>query len=68
MWKNFAWVFQRHSFMWQILIVGLTFITYHICRDPFLRLYEANNANRTFKAAIAREKAHKKKLKDAEEK
>lgn len=53
-WKNFAFVFQRHSFMWQILLVGIAFVTLHICRDPFLMLYEANNVNRTYKAAITK--------------
>jgi hypothetical protein len=51
-WRNFAFVFQRQSWMWQIFIVGLTFVTYHVCRDPFLAIYEANNKNRTYAAAM----------------
>jgi hypothetical protein len=31
-------------------------------------LYQANNQNRTYKAAITKEKAHKKKLKELEQK
>ena len=65
-WRNFAFVFQRQSWAWQIFIVGLTFGFYHIVRDPLLLIYEANNTHRGYNAAITRERAHKKKIQDQE--
>lgn len=62
-WRNFAFVFQRHSWIWQFVIFGVCFVSFHICRDPILAIYKANNTHRTYKAAMIKEKAHKKKLK-----
>lgn len=67
MWRNFAFVFQRHSWAWQIFIVGLTFVFFHIVRDPILAIYQANNTHRGYKAAITKEKAYKKKMRELEE-
>jgi hypothetical protein len=54
--------------MWQILIVGITFMEFHIVRDPWVYLYVKNNVDRTYKVAMVKEKAHKKKLQEAKEK
>lgn len=68
MWRGFAFVFQRHSFMWQIFIFGLTITTFYLVKTPLLTLYQTNNVNRGYKAAMAKEKAHKKRLRELEEK
>lgn len=65
-WRNFAFVFQRHTFMWQLVIFSIAFISLHVVRDPIVLIYQANNTHRTYKAAMVKERAHKKKLKDAE--
>jgi hypothetical protein len=52
--------------MWQIFIFGLSFTMYYAIYIPFVGVYQANNSHRTYKAAIAKEKAHKKKLKEQE--
>lgn len=54
--------------MWQFVIFGVAVVSFYLCKLPILWLYQANNANRTYKAAMIKEKAHKKKLKDQEEK
>jgi hypothetical protein len=46
--RNFAFVFQRHSFLWNVFIVGIMFVSIHICRDPLLMIYRANNKHRTY--------------------
>jgi hypothetical protein len=61
LWRSFAFVFQRHSFMWQILIIGIAFVTFHISRDPLTFIYVTNNTKRTYKVAIEKERAYKKK-------
>lgn len=62
-WRNFAFVFQRHSFMWQVFIVAMTFTTLSIVHVPFVSVYKANNQHRTFDAAMSKERAYKKKMK-----
>jgi hypothetical protein len=59
-WRTFNFVFQRHSFMWQILIVGLMFAVQHVCYDPLKFIYMVNNEKRTYKVAFEKEKAYKK--------
>ena len=66
MWRGLNFVFQRHTFMWQVFIVFICFATFHLVYDPILTIYKSNNTHRTFEAAIAREKAHKKKLRELE--
>jgi hypothetical protein len=65
-WRQFAFIFQRHSFMWQILIVGLCFLSHHICREPLLFIYLKNNEKRTYQVAIEKERAYKKLKKEKE--
>ena len=67
MWRNFAFVFQRHSFMWQVLLFSIAFVGFYMVREPILAIYKANNRHRTYNAAMAKEKAHKKKLRELEE-
>lgn len=67
MWRSFAFVFQRHSFAWQLFIFGLTVTTFYIVKLPLLSFYQANNVQRGYKAAMVKEKAHKKKLREQEE-
>ena len=40
---------------------------YYAIYTPFVSLYQSNNAHRTYDAAITKERAHKKKLKEAED-
>lgn len=67
MWRNFAFVFQRHSFMWQFVILFFAFASLHVCYDPLLAIYRSNNTHRTYQAAMVKERAHKKKLREMEE-
>ena len=52
--------------MWQAFIVFLCFASFHAIYDPWLTIYRSNNTHRTYEAAMAKEKAHKKKLKELE--
>lgn len=61
-WRVFARVFQHNSWMWQVFIFGLAFTMYYAIYTPFVAIYQSNNKHRTYEAAIAKEKAHKKKL------
>jgi hypothetical protein len=63
-WRLFARVFQQNSFMWQAFICGLSIAIYFFFYSPMVSLYKANNKHRTYEAAIAKEKAHKRKLKE----
>jgi hypothetical protein len=65
-WRIFGRIFQQNSFMWQIFIFGMSVLMYYTIYTPFLTMYQANNSHRTYQAAIAKEKAHKKKLKEQE--
>jgi hypothetical protein len=53
--------------MWQVFVFSLAFVMYYSIYIPFKSVYQSNNAHRTYSAAITREKAHKMKLKEAEE-
>ena len=66
LWRNFAFVFQRHTFMWQAFIVFLCFASFHAIYDPWLIIYRSNNTHRTYEAAMTKERAHKKKLRELE--
>jgi len=63
----FAKVFQQNSWMWQIFIFGSAFVMYYAIYTPFVTIYQTNNAHRTYEAAMIKERAHKKKLKDIED-
>ena len=67
MWRNFAFVFQRHSFLWQVLLFSIAFVGFYMVRQPILAIYKANNKNRTYEAAMVKEKAYKKKMRELEE-
>lgn len=67
LWRNFAFVFQRHSFMWQVFIVSCTVVTFYMIKLPFLYIYRSNNAHRSFATAKAKEIAYKKKMRELEE-
>ena len=66
-WKLFARVFQQNSWMWQIFIFSTAFVMYYSIYTPLVAIYQSNNKHRTYDAAITKEKAHKKKLKDLED-
>lgn len=66
-WRMLGRVFQQNSWMWQIFIFSLAFVMYYSIYIPFKTVYQSNNAHRTYEAAMVRERAHKKKLKEAEE-
>ena len=53
--------------MWQIFIVSVAAFTYYLVEIPMLSIYQANNKHRTFEAAMNREKAYKKKMRELEE-
>ena len=53
--------------MWQALICGMSIAIYFMFYSPMVALYKANNKHRTYEAAIAKEKAHKRKLKEQED-
>jgi hypothetical protein len=40
---------------------------YYAIYTPFVTIYQTNNAHRTYEAAMIKERAHKKKLKDIED-
>ncbi|EAS03941.1 transmembrane protein, putative (macronuclear) [Tetrahymena thermophila SB210] len=66
------WVFLRENvqyypFLWQFFILGTSFVWFHVCYDPWLAIYQANNAHRSLETALTKEKAHKKKLAEQEE-
>ena len=65
-WRFFAATVQANSWAYQILIFGIAFFLFHSFYDPFLYFYIANNKHRTYEAAMVKERAHKKKLKDLE--
>ncbi len=52
--------------MWHVVIVGIAFAWMHVFYDPIKAIYKANNYHRSYEFAIAKERAHKKKL-EAEE-
>lgn len=54
--------------MWQVFIVMVAFTTYYTLTIPIIELYKSNNTHRTYEACIAKERAHKKKLREEEEK
>ncbi len=56
----------KYSWAYQFFIFGLTFGLWATFYYPTLYVYQANNQHRTFNAAIAKERAHKKKLREAE--
>jgi hypothetical protein len=64
-WRLIGEVF-KYSWAYQLFIFGLTFGLWATFYFPTLYVYQANNAHRTFAAAIAKEKAHKRKLREAE--
>ena len=65
-WRLFARVFQYNSWMWQVFIFSTSFVMYYTIYIPFVAVYQSNNAHRTYEAAITKEKAHKKKLRELE--
>jgi hypothetical protein len=54
--------------MWQVFIVMVAFTTYYTLTIPIIELYKSNNTHRTYEACITKERAHKKKLIEEEEK
>lgn len=66
-WRLFARVFQQNSWMWQVFIFSTAFAMYYAIYLPIVTAYQTNNAHRTYDAAITKERAHKKKLKDIED-
>jgi hypothetical protein len=66
-WRLFGKVFQQNSWMWQIFIFSTAFAMYYTIYYPFVTAYKTNNAHRTYEAAMIKERAHKKKLKELED-
>jgi hypothetical protein len=66
-WRLFGRVFQQNAWAYQVFIFSLAFTMYYAIYTPFVSLYQSNNAHRTYDAAITKERAHKKKLKEAED-
>ena len=62
-WRLFGKVFQQYSWMWQVFIFGAAFVMYYAIYTPVVTIYQSNNKNRTYEAAMIKERAHKKKLK-----
>ena len=57
----------HYSWAYQIFMFGLCFSLWASIYFPFLWLYQYNNRNRTFEAAMKKERAYKKKLREQEE-
>ncbi|EGR28393.1 hypothetical protein IMG5_176490 [Ichthyophthirius multifiliis] len=66
MWRFLQQNVQYYPWLWQMFLLGISFTWFHIVYDPWLQLYKANNANRTYDYAFKKEKAYQKK-KQAEE-
>jgi hypothetical protein len=66
-WTIIQVVFQRHSWAWQMLIFGICFTSYYVIKEPMVAFYKFNNTGRTYEAAMTKERAHKKKLREIEE-
>ena len=64
-WRLLGEVFN-YSWAYQFLVFGLAFGFWAAVYYPTLYFYQSNNVHRGFDAAIAKEKAHKKKLREAE--
>ncbi len=64
-WRMVGQVFQ-YSWMYQVFMFGLVFGIWGTIFYPCLWLYQYNNRNRGFEAAMAKERAHKKKLREQE--
>lgn len=56
----------KYSWLYQFFIFGLTFGLWATFYYPTLYVYQANNKHRTYEAAITKERAHKKKLRELE--
>lgn len=67
MWRLFGDYVSNNSWLWQVFIFGVAFFGCYAIMEPCLYFYRANNVHRTYEAAIKKEKAHKKKLREAEE-
>jgi hypothetical protein len=59
-------VLFNSSWLYQVLVFGLAFGFWAAIYFPTLYVYRSNNKHRTYEAAIAKERAHKKKLKELE--
>lgn len=64
-WRIVGEIF-KYGWAYQFFVFGLTFGLWAAFYYPTLYVYQANNAHRGYAAAIAKEKAHKKKLREAE--
>lgn len=53
--------------MWQVFICGTAVVLYYSMYIPVKTMYVTNNSHRTYAAAIAKEKAYKKKVREAEQ-
>jgi hypothetical protein len=65
-WRLLGTLFQS-SWAYQIFMFGLVFTMWGTFYFPCLWFYQYNNQHRSFEAAITKERAHKKKLREAEE-
>ena len=54
------------SWLYQVFVFGLTFGFWAAIYFPTLYVYRSNNIHRTYEAAMIKERAHKKKLRDLE--
>jgi len=57
----------QYSWAYQIFIFGLSFGLWATFYYPMLWIYQANNKHRTFQAAIAKEKAFKRAMREKEQ-
>jgi hypothetical protein len=64
-WRLVGEVFN-YSWAYQFFIFGLSFAIWAGFFFPVLYIYQKNNTHRTFEAAIGKERAHKKKLRELE--
>lgn len=65
-WRLLGEVF-KYSWAYQIFMFGLCFSVWASLYFPCLWIYQANNKARGYEAAMVKERAHKKKLKEIEE-
>lgn len=54
------------SWLYQVFVFSIAFGIWAGITYPVLYVYQSNNKHRTFAAAIAKERAHKKKLRELE--
>ncbi len=52
MYRFIGATFQRYTWAWQVFLFGTTFAFFWLFYIPFVGAYKANNAHRTYEAAM----------------